>query len=98
MTKKLKLVSKQYTVDDLGQKKATEIEKEVFCDVMSISQKEFQSAGLVGMKPTYEFRVWLSEYNGEEVCIYEGKRYSVYRTYCQGNGRIELYVEKDTGS
>lgn len=98
MTKKLILITQEYTVDELGQRISKNTEREVFCDLMSISQKEFQSAGILGLKPVHEFRVWLSEYNGEDTCIFDGVRYSVYRTYCPGNGRIELYVEKDVGA
>ena len=93
-TTKIKLVQKTYSTDSIGQKIALEEIHEVFADVMSITAKEFANAGILGLKPKYEFRVWLAEYNNEEFVDYNGKRFKVYRTYAQGNGRIELYVEE----
>lgn len=98
MTKKLVLISKAYTKDEIGQLVATDVRKEVFCDVMSITSKEFLNAGTLGLKPKYEFRIWRNEYNGEQFVEYEGIRYEVYRTYEQGNGRIELYTQNEVGA
>lgn len=97
MTKKLVLISKEYTIDSIGQRVPKEERKEVFCDVGSVTAGEFARAGAIGFKPVYQFKVWEAEYNGQEIVEYDGQRYSVYRTYLSENHRMELYVHKDVG-
>ena len=97
MTKKLVLISKEYTTDSIGQKIAQEVRKEVICDVGSITAGEFAQAGAIGFKPVYQFKVWDVEYNGQDIVEYDGQRYSVYRSYRSENHRMELYVHKDVG-
>ena len=58
----LKLISKTYTKDKYGVQKATETEREVFCDVKSISRMEFFEAGRNGLNPEYEFIIAEAEW------------------------------------
>lgn len=97
MVSKLKLISKVYTEDSIGQMVAEESATEVFADVLSVSASEFANAGVLGFKALFQFQVWTNEYSGQDVVEYENARYSIYRTYDNPNGRTELYVQRDVG-
>lgn len=56
------------------------------------------SAGQMGFKPELRFKVWRSEYSGENIVKYNDVRYSIYRTFEAEDGRIELYAERRSGS
>ena len=95
----LKLISKTYTKDKYGVQTATETEREVFCDVKSISRMEFFEAGRNGLNPEYEFIIAEAEWLGETILEYRGKRYGIYRTYIEPNTNfIELYAERKGGT
>lgn len=94
---KIKLVSKSYSVDPIGQRIAADVLTEVWCDVKSISGQEFASAGANGIKPYLVFMVWESEYKGELELMHNNELYSIYRTYSRDDGRIELYTQKRVG-
>lgn len=86
------------SVDSIGQIIQQEEKTSVFADVESISQSEFLAAGQNGHKPELRFLVWRADYSGQQYVDYNGKRYSIYRTYEAINGRIELYAEKRAGN
>jgi len=94
---KIKLISKTYVVDAIGQRVATDTLKEIWCDVKSVSGQEFAQAGSEGIKPKFVFAVWESEYNEETELMYDNVAYSIYRTYSRDDGRIELYTQKRVG-
>ena len=94
---KIALLKTTYTQDDLGEWTETSEEVNVFAYVSSVTISEFYQAGLQGMKPEYRFLIWLTEYDNEELLKYDGKVYSVYRTYLRDDGRIELYVTLKKG-
>lgn len=97
MLKQIKLISKTYTVDAIGNRQATTTYKEVFCDVKSVTSQEFANAGQIGIKPSDVFIIWAHEYEGNEEVLADGEIYSIYRTYKREDGRIELYTEKRIG-
>ncbi len=72
-------------------------EKDIFCQVSSVTRNEFFEAGRNGLNPEYEFTVFAYDYNGEKLVRYKGKTYSVYRTYHARNDSLELYVERTGG-
>lgn len=88
----IKLVSKTFTKDEYLQEIETKTERTVFADKQSVSQSEFFAAGQSGLKAQYKFVVRLSEYKGENELLFEGKSYTIYRTYELGEN-IELYCE-----
>lgn len=70
----------------------------VFCKVESIQRDEFYRAGQNGMSPQYKFVTAKVNYNSEEILVYKGVRYSIYRTYeVPGTDDIELYAEDKVG-
>lgn len=75
----------------------TETTRDVFCQVDSVSRAEFFAGGQSGLKPEYRFTMFFGDYNGEKTVIYDGVRYSVYRTFHARTDDLELYVAKDVG-
>ena len=96
MTDVLILVTKNITTDKYGREEATETEKTVFCEVDSISQTEFYAAANTELNPEYKFTIFFGDYEGEEVVVFNGARYSVYRTYRSADN-LELYAERKIG-
>ena len=94
----LHLISRTYTVDELGQKIPQESAREVFARMESVSQSEFFEAGRIGLRPSYKAILSTSfDYDDEEVAAYNGKRYAIYRTYETPSGQMELYLQRETG-
>lgn len=96
MTDVITLVTQTITTDKYGNEVATETEKTVFCEVDSISQTEFYAAANTELNPEYKFTIFFGDYEGEEVVVFNGARYSVYRTYRSGDN-LELYAERKIG-
>lgn len=74
-----------------------ETQREVFCQVNSVSRAEFFAAAQAGMRPEYQFTMFFYDYQGETSLIYEGVRYAVYRTYHARTDDLELYVQREVG-
>lgn len=96
MSDVLKLITETFTQDAYGNDVAQETKTEVFCEVYSISQNEFFSAGKEGFRPSFRFDIFFDDYEGEQIVEYNGKRYFIYRTY-QRDDTMELYVEMRVG-
>ena len=94
----LTLVSVTQTQDDYGIWRATETKRDVFCQANSVTRAEFFEAGRNGLNPEFEFTLFYGDYNDEEICEYQGKRYSIYRTYHARSDIIELYAERKGGT
>lgn len=74
-----------------------ETQREIFCQVDSVSRAEFFAAGQSGLRPEYRFTVFFVDYQGETRLIYNGARYAVYRTYHARTDELELYVQREVG-
>lgn len=72
--------------------------RDVFCQVDSVTRAEFFDGGRNGLNPEFRMTMFFGDYNGEQMLIYNGKSYSVYRTYQGRNDTIELYVERKGGT
>ena len=109
----VKLIKVTYQNDEYGVQKATETERQVYCNVISTNATEVFEGGRNGLNPVYRFTMFRYDYDGEEIVEYEGKRYYVYRAYTSGRSRswytrsrgyrtghdtIELYVEQRGGN
>lgn len=97
LAEKISLITSEYTQDDIGQFIEEITKTEIFGIVESVTMSEFYQAGMQGMKPEYRITIWMTEYNGAENLEYNGKIYSIYRTYRREDGRIELYVTERKG-
>ena len=58
-----------------------ETERTVFCNKRSISQGEFYKAQQAGKQVEAKVEVHTVDYEGEDLVVFEGKRYSVLKTY-----------------
>jgi hypothetical protein len=94
----LTLVSKTYTTDAFGVQRVSETTREVFCDVSNVTRTEWSEGGRLGLNPELRFTMFFYDYAGEDTCIYNEVRYSIYRTYRGQDDTIELYVERRQGS
>lgn len=74
-----------------------ETQRDVFCQVESITRAEFYAGGQINMKPEYMFRVFYADYDGETIVQYKGVVYSVYRTHHTRSDDLELYVQREVG-
>jgi len=96
----LTLIDQAYTddnVDEVGNQIPTESETVVLCGVKSIGRAEFYNAAATGLRPEIIFVVHGYEYDGEGVVVFEGKRYSVMRSYAVDFEEVELTCKKMIG-
>lgn len=94
----IKLLSATKTQNQYGVWVETLAEKEVFCQVDSVSANEFFNAGRAGLNPEYRMTMFSGDYSGETMLIYNGATYAIYRTYQRRDDNIELYVERKGGT
>ena len=94
----IKLISATRQQDDYGVWQETLTERQVFCDVQSVTQSEFFEGGRNGLNPEYKFTMFFGDYDGETLVEYNGQTYAVYRTYQRRNDTLELYVERKGGA
>lgn len=87
----------EITVDEYGVPQNEVTETDVYARVESVSASEFFDAGQNGLKPEYRFTVSAWEYGDEEELSYNGRLYSIYRTYRSSLDLIELYAERKVG-
>lgn len=93
------LVNSTYKQDSAGQYipegKST---NEIFVTEESVTRVEFFNAGRNGYKPEIMLVTASINYSGQSEIIYEGVRYSIYRTHkVRESDEIELYLEKKAG-
>lgn len=91
---KISLITKSYTMNDIGVPVPTESKTDVFAQVYSVSQAEFFNAGKEGLKPAAVYAVRMMEYDGQDEIEVNKERFVIYRTFMRSDGRIELYVNK----
>ena len=93
------LVSESKAKDEYGVDRKSYTQKEVFAKVNSVTRQEFFLGGRNGLNPAFSFTVFADDYSGESICQYDGKQYSIYRTYhVPGTDYLELYVERKGGT
>ena len=104
------LISTTYTQDAIGQSVPVETQRDVFCNLRSVSRSEWATAGQMGLEAELVATMFAPDYRGEEIAEVlwpetEGSqpnpgtavRYGVYRTYRGRNDEIELYMERKAG-
>lgn len=94
----IKLVATTTVKDEYGVDRMVKTARDVFCKVRSASRAEFFDGGRKGLNPEYSFTMFAADYQGETIVEYEGKTYSVYRTYRTDADYIEIYVERKGGT
>jgi len=74
------------------------VERQVFCELISVSREEFYKAYQAGFKPTMTVSMFDGDYNGELCLELDGVNYDIYRTYRTRKEKIELYCVKKVGN
>lgn len=73
-----------------------ETERMVYCTVRSVGMNEYYRALENSLRPTFVFTLTdYADYGGEKICVFDGTRYRIVRTYVNGQ-QIELTVEETT--
>jgi len=94
----IKLISRSPSGRDRrGQIIYTETAATTLCEVVPLSRDEFFNGAQVGINAEIEFKINPAEYGGQKVVEYQGRRYSVYRSYEASPDELELYTEYVTG-
>ena len=69
-------------------------QREVFCRMASIGQREYYEAQAVDVYPECKFILAdYLDYDNERLCEYDGQRYRVLRTYRTGQ-ELEIVVAR----
>lgn len=93
------LLKTETVKNDKGVQEPILTPREVFCKVKSVTRNEFFEAGRNGLNPEYEATVFSGDYRGERVCVLNGMRYAIYRTYKgEGDDYTELYLQREGGT
>ena len=70
-------------------------ERTVYCTTRSVSWRERYEADAHGLRPEVAVKLAApEEYNGETLCLLEGKEYRIIRDYLTPDGGIELTLER----
>jgi hypothetical protein len=94
----IKLIRYEYIQNEFGVRDKYEvIERRVFCNVDTVTGREYFEGGANGIKPEYRITMFKYDYDGEEIIEYKGELYQIYRSYFSTKDMIELYVEKRKG-
>lgn len=94
----IKLIAETKSQDDNGVWQSTKTEREVFCQVDSVTRDEFFNGGRNGLNPEFRITMFGPDYRDERIVEYCGKQYAVYRIYQERNDLLELYVERKGGT
>lgn len=93
----VELIAETVERDDIGQEYTeTASSGEVYCTVDSVTREEWRVAYQAGVDSFAKLTVYHSDYGGERVAIFEGKRYVIYRTY-RDRMDVELYLGERVG-
>lgn len=66
----------------------------VLCAPLSVTRSEFYSAAQAGLNPANVFEINGFEYGGESIVEFEGKQYSVIRSYQTDYETVQLTCER----
>lgn len=86
-----------FTEDAIGQQIATYTDRDVYCNISSVSGNEWFEAGRNGIKAELKVTMFRYDYEDETECKINGVRYGIYRTYIGRDDTIELYLERKAG-
>ena len=89
----IKLISITTTENEMGDIIEVHVEREVFADKQSIRQSEFYQAAATGLRPELMFIVRSIDYNDEPRLKYNGKEYTIIRTYDKDGELTELVCQ-----
>ena len=93
----LKLITEVRTKNDRGQFATAESASgELFCTVSECSESEWDGAQQRGYDAAYSLNMFISDYAGQRICEWQGRRYEIYRHTLKGD-MIALYLGRKVG-
>ena len=63
----LTLIRQTYVKDAIGQPIATEVRRDVYCNLRSVSRSEWATAGQMGLKAELVAEMFAPDYHGEQI-------------------------------
>lgn len=95
----IELVEKvEQSVNDLNEIIYAEKKRSVYAIQKFVRQSEFFQAQANGLKPDCVVVINAFEYNNEEFCYLEGKKFKIYRAFqIKNSERVELYLTDVVG-
>lgn len=88
--KVIKLITMTTSTNEIGDPIEVLAERQTFAEKKSVRQSEFYQATATGLQPELTFVVWQREYKGEPQLEYEGKTYTIIRTFAPNDKEMEL--------
>ena len=82
---------------EFGEVISTIVYRKVYANKKSIRQSEFYQGASTGLKPELLFEIRTVEFGNDEIVLFNGKKYSIIRTYVNGE-TTELTVTSHVGS
>lgn len=76
--------------DDYGRAVTEETRRDIFAVECGVKRNEFYQAQAIGMTPTVTFQCFGFDYDDEKIIGYNGREYSVIRTYPLPGERLEI--------
>lgn len=92
------LIEQTYSENDAAIISEQPTERMVLADVTSVSLSEWSEGGRNGLNPELRFTMFAPDYHGEEILKYQGRYYTIYRTYIGRNHKVDLYCERRHGT
>lgn len=93
------LIKQIFSKDGIGQQKAAEEEREVFCTIKSVTRNEWRDAGQNCISAEMVAVMPAVNYEGERIVSLNGERKEIYRTYQPPESdEIELYIRNEVGA
>lgn len=92
------LITETRTQDQYGVEQVQQTEREVYCNVTSVTQREWFEGGRIGLNPEYRMTMFAYDYADEKLLKYNDIIYTIYRTYFTDNDEVELYVQRREGN
>ncbi len=96
MTGVCELISMTYSKDEYLNIVREKSYREIIVEESSMYANEWHQAKQDGLSPSFVLRTAKVNYGGETTLRYQGKEYSIYRTYNYGDD-IELYCQEVAG-
>ena len=92
------LVSETETVDAYGITRTTRDARKCYAELESVSAAEWFEGSRNGLNPEVRLLMPVQDYHGEKLAEVNGLQLTIYRTYLNRAGMMELYCEPKKGN
>ena len=90
----LTLIKYSVEPDDIGNQKPKKETKTILCDIESTTRTEFYNYGDAELRPEYVAIINSCEYDNEVEAEFEGRQYTITRTYKADRDLMELTLSR----